>query len=178
MAYAVVFYFDKNSENPIYKIWEQLEKIGLSPSKYKSGIRPHITLAIYDSINCIDCEINLKNLVADSKIFSVQANHLGIFSNQTSVIFIAPASNIDLLEFQKGIHQALEDSSKGAWEIYIPGNWIPHCTLAQGVDSKNLSVALKICVKMKLPLELRISQVGIVEFEPIIPLLEIDFPKT
>jgi 2'-5' RNA ligase len=177
MAYAVVFYFNKNSENPIYDIWKEFEEVGLSPNKHKEGIRPHMTLAIFDSMGCKECENELKRFVDESNMISIQANHLGVFPNQTSVIFIAPAPNIELLFFQKRIHQILEDKAEGPWEMYLPGKWIPHCTLAQQIEKKDLSTALNTCIQIRLPLELEISQIGVVEFEPIKPLFEIDFSQ-
>ena len=177
MAYAVVFYFNKNSEIPIYKIWNQLEEINLSPNKYKGGIRPHMTLAIFDSMGCDDCELELKHFVDESKMFSVQANHLGVFPNQNSVIFIAPSPSMELLTFQERIHQILKDKAVGPWEMYLPGKWIPHCTLAQQIEKKDMSAALSTCIQIKLPMELNISQIGVVEFEPIKPLFEIDFSQ-
>ena len=177
MAYAVVFYFEKHSEFPIKEIWKKMESIGLSPNKYKGKIRPHMTLAIYESINCSECENEIKRIGKESNMLTVQANHFGIFPHQPAVIFISPAPNTELLEFQRKIHKILEGKVDGTWDKYLPGKWVPHCTLAQGVNNKDLPAALNMCLQMKLPLELRITQIGIVEFEPTTPLFEINLSK-
>lgn len=174
MAYAVVFYFDEISEIPILNVWNELGKDYLSSSVYMGAIRPHMTLAIYDSINCSKCEDEIKHFSAKSRILNIQADHFGIFPRQPSVIFIAPPLNSQLMVFHKKIHQILKDNVEGSWEMYQPDNWVPHCTLAKDIQKKDLPAAFWTCMKMELPLDLRITQVGVVEFEPIIPLFNID----
>jgi 2'-5' RNA ligase len=173
MAYAVVFYFDEISEIPILNVWNELGKVNLSSSLHKETIRPHMTLAIYDSINCSECEGEIKHFSAKSGILNIQVDHFGIFPRQSSVIFIAPPPNNKLMGFQEKIHQILTGNVKGSWEMYQPGNWVPHCTLARDIEKKDFPTAIETCMKMKLPLDLRITRVGVVEFEPIIPLFDI-----
>ncbi|MDO9547306.1 MAG: 2'-5' RNA ligase family protein [Pelolinea sp.] len=177
MAYAIVLYFDENSEYPIYDVLDKLGEKGLSPSIHKGSIRPHMTLAIYDSINCSECEDEIKRFCEKPEILNIQADHFGIFPHETSVIFIAPAPTNELMNFQKKIHQILEGNVGEAWEMYQPGKWVPHCTLARDINKKDLSAALEICIQMKLPLDLRITQIGVVEFEPITPLFEVNLTE-
>lgn len=174
MAYAVVIYFDKISEQPILDVWKELEKKNLSREINNPGIRPHITLAIYDSFNCIACEKEIRQFADNSGLLSVIADHFGIFPHASPVIFIAPAPNREIMNFQKRIHQTLKNNVEGSWEMYQPCNWIPHLTLIRDINKNKLSTALKICMKIKLPLELRITQIGVVNFEPITQLFEIN----
>jgi 2'-5' RNA ligase len=174
MAYAVVFYFDEISEIQILNVWNDLEKENLFPFRPMGGIRPHMTLAIFDSINCAECEGEIKHFSEKSGIFNIKADHFGIFPNQSSVLFIAPPPNNQLMAFHEKIHQILTGNVEGSWEMYKPGNWVPHCTLAQDIKANDLSAVIEICMRMKLPLDFLITQVGVVEFEPIIPLFEIN----
>ena len=174
MAYAVVFYFDEMSEIPILNVWNELGKDNLSSPTQTRTIRPHMTLAIYNSINCSECKSEINLFSAKSGILNIQADHFGIFPQPSSVIFIAPPSNKKLMVFHDKIHQMLRGKVGGSLKMYQPGNWVPHCTLAQDIKIIDLPAAIKICMRMKLPLDLMITQVGVVEFEPIIPLFEID----
>ena len=80
---------------------------------------------------------------------------------------------MELIGFQEKIHHALEDFAKGSWKMYQPGNWVPHLTLARDIKKQNLSLALEICMKIQLPLELKITQIGVVNFEPVKQIFEI-----
>ena len=174
MAYAVVIYFDKTSEQPILKVWSELEKKDISQAMNNPGIRPHITLAIYDSFNCIECEKEIRQFAKNSGLLSVNADHFGIFPHASPVIFIAPTPNRELINFQRRIHSTLKNSVDGSWDIYQPGNWVPHLTLVRNIEKKYLPTALEICMKMVLPFELKITQIGVVNFEPVKQLFEID----
>ena len=174
MAYAVVIYFDKTSEQPILKVWSELEKKDISQAMNNPGIRPHITLAIYDSFNCIECEKDIRQLAKNSGLHSVNIDHFGIFPHASPVIFIAPTLNRELINFQKRIHYTLKNNVDGSWDMYQPGNWVPHLTLVRIIEKKNLSTALEICMKLELPLELKITQIGVVNFKSVKPVFEID----
>jgi 2'-5' RNA ligase len=174
MAYAVVIYFDEISEQPILKVWRELEKKNISRAVNNPGIRPHITLAIYDSFNCIECEKEIRQFAKISGLLSMNADHFGIFPHASPVIFIAPVPNRELMNFQKRIHHTLENNVDGSWKMYQPGNWVPHLTLVRDIEKKNLSTALEICMKIELPLELIITQIGVVNFEPVKQIFEID----
>ena len=164
MAYAVVIYFDEISEQPILNAWRELEEKNISRALNNPGIRPHITLAIYDSLNCIRCEKEIRQYAVNSNLLYLSADHFGIFPHAFPVIFIALAPNRDLMSFHRRIHQFLENNAHDSWEMYQPGNWVPHLTLVRDIKKKNLSAVLEICMKIKLPLELRITQIGIVNF--------------
>ena len=174
MAYAVVIYFDEISEKPILNIWRELEKENILQAMNNPGIRPHITLAIYDSFNCVECEKEIRQFAKNSGLLRVSAEHFGIFPHASPVIFIAPAPNRDLMNFHKRIHHTLKNNTDGSWNMYQPGNWVPHLTLIRDIEKKNLTIALEICMKLELPLELKITQIGVVKFEPVKQLFEIN----
>jgi len=174
MPYAVVIYFDEISDQPILKVWKELEEKNISQTLNNPGIRPHITLAIYDSFNCNECEKEIRQYAVGSNLLCLSADHFGIFPHASPILFIAPAPNMDLMNFHKNIHRILKKNTKGSWQMYQPDHWVPHLTLARDLKKKNLSAALEICMKIQLPLKLRITQIGIVCFEPIKQLFEVN----
>ena len=174
MAYAVIFYFDEISTRQIQKVWKELYEKNISPAMYSLDIQPHITLAIYDSFDCSECEKEINKFAENFDLISINANHFGIFPHASTVIFIAPAPNKELINLQINIHHSLEDYVSGSWKMYQPGNWVPHITLVRDIEKENFSKALEICMKMPLPLELKITQIGVVNFEPVKQLFEID----
>ena len=174
MAYAVVIYFDKISSQTIVNTWKELVKNNISQNMLSTGIQPHFTLAIYDSFDCVECEKEIMKIAENSGLIDIQADYFGIFPNTSSVIFIAPAPGQALIQFHHNIHNSLKNHVGGSWEIYQPGKWVPHLTIARDINNHHLSSALEICMKIPLPLKMRITQMGVVSFEPIKPLFTMD----
>jgi hypothetical protein len=47
------------------------------------------------------------------------------------------------------------------------GGWVPHCTLASDLEPEQFGSALAIAGRVRLPIECRLVEVGIVEFRPV-----------
>lgn len=173
VAYAVVIHFEEGSVQPIIRIWKALKKEGITQSLYPNGILPHLTLGIFDSLDCEACQKDIKTLTKESAITSIITDHFGIFPNPSPIIFAALAANYALIDLQKQTHHILENHVTGSWEIYKPENWVPHCTLASNISGSDLLKALEICMQLKLPIELETTQIGIVDFEPQQPIFTV-----
>jgi 2'-5' RNA ligase len=164
MPYTIVLYFNQQTEALIRSYWERLANENISTELPDSGIRPHITLAIYEELNCQSCESELANFAREASHLTIPITHLGIFNNPDSVLFLAPTATKELLDFHARIHTCLLSKAQKSWEIYQPGAWVPHCTLAMNLNAQQLSRAVSICSDIHLPIELRATQIGAVEF--------------
>ena len=78
MPYGVMLYFDDQTEKTILNIWQSLAENNLSSSMLDAGIRPHITLAIYEELDCRPCENELVKITAKTASLPIQFTHLGI----------------------------------------------------------------------------------------------------
>jgi 2'-5' RNA ligase len=167
VSFAAVVYFEENHEEEFLRIWESLSAENLTANLAEAEIRPHITLAIFDELNCRPCDSQLANVAAHTRPISFQITHLGLFTKPEPVVFAAPTITQELLSFHKDIHETLAAEAKNPWEMYMPGQWVPHCTLALGFDLKNLGRIFEKCLGLGLPLHAQADQVGIVEFQPM-----------
>ena len=175
MPYGVMLYFDSQSEKTIMDIWQALAESNLSSSMLDAGIRPHLTLAIYEELNCRPCENELVKITTKTSSLPIQFTHLGIFTNPEPIIFAAPLVTSDLLDFHNELHARLAGDGKDPWELYQPGKWVPHCTLSLGYKIEDQAEILKICQKMPLPLEVQAVKLGVVNFKPVKDLFNYDF---
>ena len=66
MPYGVMLYFDVQTEETISNIWQSLAKHDLSSSMLDAGIRPHLTLAIYEELDCRPCENELVKITSNT----------------------------------------------------------------------------------------------------------------
>jgi 2'-5' RNA ligase len=167
MSFAAVLYFEERDEKEFLRIWESLSSEKLTANLVEAEIRPHITLAIFDELNCRPCDSQLAKVAAHTQPMKFQITHLGLFTSPELVVFAAPTITQELLNFHKHLHDALANEAKKPWEMYLPGQWVPHCTLALGFDLKNLGRIFEKCLDLGLPMQVQADQVGIVEFQPM-----------
>jgi len=166
MAFAVNIYFDPHTESLLKQYWKMLDDADL-PNKAQRAFRPHITLCIFDQIDCEDCECYINEISSQFQLHSVSLDHLGIFNNGEKVLFLGPTPNERLLTMQKEVFETLSGSASTPWKLYHPNAWVPHCTLANDLDEESLKKALQIALNIQLPILAEISQIGIIEFDPI-----------
>lgn len=167
MAFAVVLYFEEKNEREFLRIWNTLASEGLSTDLVKAEIRPHITLGIFDELNCQPCESQLAKVAAQTRPIEFQITYLGMFTHPEPVVFAAPTITAELIAFHQKLHEILADESKNPWEMYLPGKWVPHCTLALGFEIGQLEKVFKKCLELKLPMQIKTNQVGVVDFQPV-----------
>lgn len=167
MSFAAVLYFEENHEKEFLRIWKSLSEANLTANLIEAEIRPHITLAIFDELNCRPCDSQLAKVAAHTRPISFQVTHLGLFTKPEPVVFAAPTITQELLNLHKHLHEALSDEARNPWEMYLSGKWVPHCTLALGFDLKNLGKIFDHCLALGLPMHVQADQIGIVEFQPM-----------
>jgi hypothetical protein len=61
--------------------------------------------------------------------------------------------------------QAVEPHADFLWEHYRPGVWVPHCTLAGGVDGDLVERALEAVLGAQLPIVAAVADVALVNSE-------------
>ncbi len=174
MPYAVVLYFDKQSGNTIKKVWESINASGMTANMQEAGIYPHITLAVFDQLACQPCESTLAELAAHTHLIPLQLHHLGIFSHPEPVVFVAPIPTIELLMFHQAVIQTLSVDGAAPRDIYQPGVWIPHCTLAIGFEQGKFPEMIELSMGLELPLDISIEQIGVVEYQPLKDIFKYD----
>jgi 2'-5' RNA ligase len=174
MPYAVVLYFNKHSEKFIQDIWSDLSNHGVPSEIHHVGIRPHITLGIYDELTCQPCDSELSRFAPQTAHLHLSFTHLGFFTHPEKVLFLAPTPTSELLDFHARIHQLLNRQTQGPWDLYQPGRWVPHCTLALDLDQDTLEKATQLCSQLELPVEMHATQIGVVEFLPVTEMYHFD----
>lgn len=60
---------------------------------------------------------------------------------EQAVLFLGVSVHAQLLAAHAAVHAAIERESDELWELYRPGLWVPHCTLAMSLNADGLSRA-------------------------------------
>lgn len=134
-AYAVVLYFDEMTDHRVRRAWASLEAHGVrsAASTYGGDYRPHLTLAIVDTYRAGGVASSLRRPLANVAGLPVTLASLGFFLTEQAPAFLSVTATARLLSLHEDVHDALGD--RDSWSYYTPDNWVPHCTLAMGVES-------------------------------------------
>jgi 2'-5' RNA ligase len=167
MPFAIQLYFDENTEALITSAWKELADTEIAPYMYQSTNRPHFTLAIYQDVDLIECEQRLKRFAATKNPLSVALQYLGIFPTTPATVFISAPVTIPLLELHAQIHESLHQIATDSHPYYVPGKWIPHCTLALELEPRLITQVLEVGLKIPMPLHGEMTEIGLIEFRPV-----------
>lgn len=167
MTFAVQLYFDPGSDTAIRSLWEALASAGVPFPLRDSANRPHVSLAVYGEIDVPVCTNRLNSFAQTLSPFALSIASLGIFSDEKTVVFLAPIVSPSLLNLHRQVHQLLQDATALPATHYLPGHWTPHCTLATRVPPHFLSQAVGIGLGISFPCSLFIEAIGIIEYPPV-----------
>ncbi len=135
MKYAVELYFDKEIEEKIYLLANQIADAGISTKYLEWKTRPHITLACFNDVDEEQC-INKLNVFAQShKKQLAGLASVGMFVD-TKTIYLAPIMTSSMYQFQKELHDFFSEFDTTGHEWYMPNRWAPHCAIALTKDDK------------------------------------------
>lgn len=167
MGYAVELYFDDHIEQCIRHIRNVLFQQGIYSNLIELGERPHISLAVFSSVN-----VNaLVSLIQDHAInispIDIQLSAIGIFPTNENCLFLIPAVTLDLLTIHQDTLDRFAETGLISLPYYQATNWVPHCTLEMNIPSHQILKAVGICRDIFRPLQGQFREIGVVEFRPI-----------
>lgn len=149
--YAIIATFDRVFT---YKIRElQSELTNIIGTNQLAGVEPHITLADYNELDVNLYTEKLKEFVAfQENIAAVTFPSVGTFPTN-GTIFLAPTITDELLRLHHSYHDYFIVFHDNLQSYYVPGKWVPHCTIANGLNS-NQFLSVMECIYEKFDVTL------------------------
>lgn len=131
-VFVTVLRFDEASERRIRE--GRAAILRCVGRRVAEDVGPHVSLIPTDASDEDALVGRLVAAVVDAPPLRVVLSHLGWFSG--GVLFLGVTPTRELLEFHRLIHRACAPSPTAKWiDLYQPGAWVPHCTLAMGVPA-------------------------------------------
>ncbi|GLV66149.1 hypothetical protein Bmyc01_48180 [Bacillus mycoides] len=131
--YAIIATFDCVFINKVRELQNELTNI--IGTNELAGVEPHITLADYKELDFNLYTKKLEEFVAfQENIAAVTFSSVGTFPTN-GTIFLAPSINDELLRLHHSYHDNFKTFHGNPQSYYVPGKWIPHCTIANGLNS-------------------------------------------
>jgi 2'-5' RNA ligase len=131
VAHTVAVFFDDEADRAVRALWRRLDQAGV-PSLAKLG-RPHVTFAVAKTIPRKTRDA-LKDELRTLSIPNLWLSNLGTFPNTENVLMLGAVVDGELLAVHSAIHDALAGRVTSPSAYWMPGSWVPHCTLTQGVE--------------------------------------------
>ena len=167
MPFTVEMFLDPGSAALVRDVWQRLAAAGVPVAVQAAGARPHLTLAACERLRVESFEGFLQGFAATASAPAVSFASLGIFPTEPAVVFLAPVVTTDLIALHERLHRRLPEFADGLGDYYLPGRWVPHCTLGERVPGDSLPHTIDLCRCLSLPTNGRLEEVGLVEHRPL-----------
>ncbi|MDD3931225.1 MAG: 2'-5' RNA ligase family protein [Eubacteriales bacterium] len=131
MEFGLLLTFDQETEQKLNDLIQHLVRGGANETLLLAGLRPHLTLAEFDTHDIEAVDSAITQLTAEKLIpISIKLASAGFFPNNLTVLYLAPIVDESLLQLHRDINDTLEPLCTGFSPLYREENWVPHCTLA------------------------------------------------
>ena len=161
MDFAILLYFDQETEKTIASWTQRLVDAGVNDTLLAMKMRPHLTVAEMDAEDVAPLEAAVDSLADQIPRLELKLASLGLFPNEAGVLFLAPIVEEPLLDFHRLVHKKLAPLSDAFSPLYEEKNWVPHCTLALELDNEQFSTAYMLMKEIFQPLTAKIVDIGI-----------------
>ncbi|WP_132118446.1 2'-5' RNA ligase family protein [Actinocrispum wychmicini] len=129
MAHVVAVYFDDGADRAVRALWRRLDQAGAGGERV---MPPHVTFAMAKSIPRAARDA-LRHELRTLAIPNLWLSNLGTFPNTNNVLMLGAIVDAELLAVHSAVHDVLAGRVQSPHAYYLPGSWVPHCTLAMGV---------------------------------------------
>jgi 2'-5' RNA ligase len=167
MAYAISLLLNEAAGAPIRSIWERLAAANVSRSMVDLGYRPHVTLAVYDTLDRNAALVALDRIFADRPPLDFALTLLETFGAESGVLYAALAASDELRQLHRDVVASLSGDCR---PHYRPDNWTPHCTLATGMPAAKLDATRQLLRQYWQSMPGLFAAAELVEFAPVKPI--------
>ncbi|GIV97098.1 MAG: 2'-5' RNA ligase [Herpetosiphonaceae bacterium] len=162
MPYAIELFLDPQAAGEVRRLWDALAQSGVSSRMLERPYRPHISLAVCDDLDLAAAEQELVAFARRMAVFPVSLSSLACFLTDPTVLFLGVTTTSELLDMHRDFHRSFAAYAHMPWSYYVPDQWVPHCTLAFGLEPTLLPKAVEVCRQQPLPIRARLEQIAIV----------------
>ncbi len=165
-SFGIAWLLDAFAERAVRSIWAALEYEGITDSLPAIVCAiPHITLSIsQDIVDQMAVRQQLQRFARYLSPFQLSFSALGAFPTLAGVsVFLQPTATEKLLQAHRRFHHLITPQLVQANPYYLPGNWLPHCSLGVGLPERVAKKALGSCLSLKLPLLGQVQSVALLE---------------
>ena len=152
MAYAVQLYVDAATEALIKQVWDKLAEKGVSDNMVKKGGRPNVGLSVFDDADPGEVSHRLRQIAKEQRVVEARFEHLGTYCSKDGVLFLVPVVSPRFFLLHSTVYKALNEVITGLRDGCKPNRYVPHLTVAYGLDKDTLSKTVSLFSNKALPI--------------------------
>lgn len=100
---------------------------------------PHVSFAVAETVG--EGAVRAAQEGGEGRL-RLTLDTLGVFGGDQGVLFLGVTPTEALVATHAAVHRALRGDGGGPYGHFHPGVWVPHCTLASGLDGAALGRAV------------------------------------
>ena len=160
MALAVCLLFDRKSERAIRALWDRLEQQGVPSLRSHTHGRhvPHVSYAVLRSWDQTAVAAALDDL-GDGASVELSFDGVGLFRRGRT--WLVAGVSTDFVARQSRVVEAVTATGAELHKHYVPGTWMPHCSLAPRAMLAQLPTVVGAVLDV-LPLRARLDRAALV----------------
>lgn len=163
MAYAVQLYLDAQTESLVRQVWEKLSERGVSDNMLKKGGRPNVGLSVFEEGDPGEISFRIRELCQEQRVIEARFEHLGTYCSKDGILFLVPVINPRFFLLSSSLYKALNPVIGGLRETCKPNRFVPHLTVAYGLDKDTLSKTVSLFSNRALPIVGVFEKLALVE---------------
>ncbi|APU12417.1 MULTISPECIES: 2'-5' RNA ligase family protein [Actinoalloteichus] len=167
MAVTLDFFFDADSEARIRALWQRLADADLRAADPQAaadaapGRRPHVRFASAAEVPAA-VRRDLRTELAALSLPAFWLTTLGTFTTSEPVLMLGAVVDAELLAVHSAVHDVLAGRVRQPSAYYLPGAWVPHCPLTEGVPGDRLAAGFAALHPVRA-VHARVGGVGITD---------------
>lgn len=160
MALAVCLLFDRRSERAIRALWDRLEEQGVPSLRSHTHGRhvPHVSYAVLRSWDQTAVAAALGDL-GDGTPVDLSFDGVGLFRRGRT--WLVAGVSAEFVARQLRVAQAVTATGAELHKHYVPGTWLPHCSLAPRALLAQLPAVVAAALDV-LPLRARLDRAALI----------------
>jgi 2'-5' RNA ligase superfamily len=160
VALAVCLLFDRQSERAIRALWDRIEQQGVSSLRSHTHGRhvPHVSYAVLRSWDQAAVAAALAGL-GDGSPVELSFDGVGLFRRGRT--WLVAGVSADFVTRQSRVVEAVTATGAELHKHYVPGIWLPHCSLAPRAMLAQLPAVVGVVLDV-LPLRARLDRAALV----------------
>jgi 2'-5' RNA ligase len=167
MDYAIMLGFDPKTDRMIRDWIDIIARQTGNDIALLSGLRPHLTLAEFDSDQIEIVKMTLTDRTETVlRPIQISLASAGFFPHNPSVLYLAPIVDEYLLDLHRLLNQSLEPLCTDFSPLYREENWVPHCTVALELDRVSFLEACQVLFAVFQPIQAAARTISLVSCCP------------
>jgi len=164
---AVEMYLDAEAEDRVRALRRTLAEAGAGSCVESIASAPHVRLALFDELDRSRAVSALSRFAESCEPLTVSLRGVETLDEPERVIFLALAGEEELTAAHAELHAFLRSMRLTSSPLYLPGRWIPRCTLARHVAADVFDAAVSAARGAFREFEGNLCEIGLVEAAPV-----------